>query len=57
MVGAKLTVLNDATGLRIGEGLGIEIDEHISPDFMTLYIRQKVHGGKSNTDQERQRLS
>lgn len=32
--------------LRIGEGLGIEIDKHISSDFRTLYIRQKAKCGK-----------
>ena len=30
------------TGLRAGEAIGIEIDKHISEDFRTLYIRQKV---------------
>jgi len=35
-----------AAGLRIGEALGIEIDKHISPDFLTLYIKQKIHHGK-----------
>lgn len=35
-----------AAGLRIGEALGIEIDKHISPDFQTLSIKQKVHHGR-----------
>jgi integrase len=39
-------VLCGAAGLRIGEVLGIEIDKHISPDFLTLYIKQKVRHGK-----------
>jgi integrase len=39
-------ILCGAAGLRIGEALGIEIDRHISPDFLTLYIKQKVHHGK-----------
>jgi len=39
-------ILSGATGLRIGETLGIEIDKHISPDFQTLYIKQKVRHGK-----------
>lgn len=30
------------TGLRAGEAMGIEIDKHISADFKTLYIRQKI---------------
>jgi hypothetical protein len=32
--------------LRIGEALGIEIDKHISSDFLALYIKQKVRHGK-----------
>ena len=39
-------ILCGAAGLRIGETLGIEIDKHISPDFLTLYVKQKVHHGK-----------
>jgi integrase len=39
-------ILCGAAGLRIGELLGIEIDKHISPDFLTLYIQQKVRRGK-----------
>lgn len=35
-----------ATGLRIGELLGLEIDKHISPDFRTLTIVQKARHGK-----------
>ncbi len=31
--------------LRAGEALGLEIDKHISPDFRTLYIRQKAKRG------------
>jgi integrase len=30
------------TGLRAGEAIGLEIDKHISEDFRTLYVRQKV---------------
>lgn len=41
-----LFILLAATGARIGEMLGIEIDKHISPDFRTIFIRQKVHKGK-----------
>jgi hypothetical protein len=36
-------ILCGAAGLRIGEALGIEIDKHIYPDFLALYIKQKVH--------------
>ena len=34
------------TGLRAGEAIGLEIDKHISQDFKTLYIRQKVRRTK-----------
>jgi integrase len=37
-----LFILCGATGTRIGEALGIEIDKHISPDFLTISIQQKV---------------
>jgi integrase len=33
------------TGLRAGEALGLEVDKHISVDFRTLYVRQKVRRG------------
>ena len=33
------------TGLRAGEASGLEIGKHISADFRTLYIRQKVWRG------------
>jgi len=39
-------ILCGAAGLRIGEALGLEIDKHISPDFLTLDIQQKVRRGK-----------
>lgn len=32
--------------MRISEGLGIEIDKHISPDFLTISIRQQAIYGK-----------
>jgi integrase len=35
-------ILVGATGLRIGEALGLEIDKHISSDFRTISIDQKV---------------
>jgi len=37
-----LFIVCGAAGLRIGEALGIEIDRHISPDFLTIRIRQKT---------------
>jgi len=38
--------LLSGTGLRAGEAIGLEIDKHISADFRTLYIRQKVRRTK-----------
>jgi hypothetical protein len=35
-----------AAGLRIGEALGLEIDKHISPDFLTISIEQEARHGK-----------
>jgi integrase len=35
-------ILCGAAGLRIGEALGLEIDKHISPDFLTISIEQKA---------------
>lgn len=40
-----LFILCGATGARVGESLGIEIDKHISADFRTLTIAQKVRHG------------
>jgi integrase len=37
-----LFILGGAAGLRIGEALGLDINTHVSPDFSTLYIVQKV---------------
>ena len=37
-----LFVLCGATGMRIGEALGLEIDKHIASDFQTLRIEQKA---------------
>jgi len=34
-------ILCGAAGLRIGEALGLEIDKHISTDFLTISIEQK----------------
>ena len=41
-----LFILCGATGMRISEALGLEIDKHISEDFLTLFIRQKARGSK-----------
>lgn len=39
-------ILCGASGLRIGEALGLEIDKHVSRDFLTLSIEQKVRNSK-----------
>jgi integrase len=39
-------VLCGAGGFRVGEALGIEIDKHISPDFLTIFVQQKIHHGR-----------
>jgi integrase len=41
-----LFILCGAAGLRIGEALGIEIDKHISPNFLTISVTQKICRGK-----------
>lgn len=37
-----LFILAGATGMRIGESLGLEIDKHFSKDLLTITINQKV---------------
>jgi integrase len=39
-------ILCGAAGLRIGEALGIEIGKHVSQDFLTISIKQKVRHGR-----------
>jgi integrase len=41
-----LYILLGTSGLRFGEAFGLEIDKHISDDFSTLHIRQKVWNGR-----------
>lgn len=41
-----LFTLLGATGPRIGEMLGVEVDKHISRDFRTITFEQKVYKGK-----------
>jgi len=41
-----LYILLGATAGRFGEVLGLQIENHISEDFSTLYIRQKVRNGR-----------
>jgi integrase len=38
--------LGGGGGFRAGEAIGIEIDKHISADFRTIKVRQKVRRGK-----------
>jgi hypothetical protein len=39
-------VLCGAGGFRVGEALGIEIDKHISPDFLSIFVQQKIPHGR-----------
>jgi len=39
-------ILCGASGARIGNCLGLEIDKHISPDFRTIALKQRVHHGR-----------
>jgi hypothetical protein len=39
-------VMCGAGGFRVGEALGVEIDKHISPDFLTIFVQQKIHHGR-----------
>src|SRR5258708_3012880 len=41
-----LFVVLGATGMRIGEPLGLEIDKNVSRDFSALHIRQKAWRGQ-----------
>ena len=40
-------VLASASGMRIGEVLGLEIDKHFADDFSTVLVRQKVRKCKT----------
>jgi integrase len=42
-----LFTLAGATGLRIGELLAIEIDKYISPNFLSISIFRRAHGGNA----------
>jgi hypothetical protein len=41
-----LYVFLGSTAARFGEALGVEVDKHISDDFLTVSIRQKVRNGR-----------
>lgn len=51
-----LFTLSGATGARVGELLGIEIDKHISPDFRTITINQQVTNGSKAVQQLKTRV-
>lgn len=44
-----LFALLAGTGLRIGEALGLKLDEHLSGDFSTIRVRQSVWRGSVQT--------
>jgi len=44
-----LFALLAGTGLRIGEALGLKLDEHLSDDFSTIRVRQSVWRGSVQT--------
>jgi integrase len=44
-----LFALLAATGLRIGEALGLKLCEHLSGDFSTIKVRQSVWRGSVQT--------
>ncbi len=51
-------ILCGASGLRIGEALGLDLSKHISEDFRTLRIEQKVlHSKIEGTPENRELLS
>jgi len=45
-----LFILCGATGMRIGEVLGLEIEKHFSDDFATILVRQQAKGNTLTTD-------
>ncbi len=49
-----LFILAGATGARVGELLGLEIDRHISPDFSTLRIVQTLNNRVKSPCAERE---
>jgi integrase len=44
-----LFILCGATGMRIGEVLGLEIDKHFADDFTTIRVRQQAKGSSLTT--------
>lgn len=51
----RMIFILSAVGLRIGEAPGIEINKRLSPDFLTIYIKQNciTAGSNSGSDSER----
>ena len=45
-----LFILCGATGMRIGEVLGLEIDKHFADDFTTILVRQQARNRTLTTD-------
>ena len=45
-----LFILCGATGMRIGEVLGLEIDKHFADDSTTILVRQQVKGNTLTTE-------
>jgi integrase len=45
-----LFILCAATGMRIGEVLGLEIEKHFADDFTTILVRQQAKNSKLTTD-------
>ena len=45
-----LFILCGATGMRIGEILGLEIDKHFADDFTTILVRQQAKGSTLTRD-------
>jgi integrase len=45
-----LFILCGATGMRIGEVLGLEIDKHFADDFTTIRVRQQARGSTVTTE-------
>src|SRR5580692_750439 len=45
-----LFILCGATGMRIGEVLGLEVDKHFADDFTTILVRQQAKGSNLTKD-------
>jgi integrase len=45
-----LFIVCGATGMRIGEVLGLEVDKHFADDFTTILVRQQAKGSTLTSD-------